>query len=97
MLGTGTCYADTPFHISVTIASISIKKKKKKVLAVLGEGFTALFWSEGCVMPQIIIINDFLNENLYLVSAIQNHAVVAYLLSWNASLASIARLSCLYS
>lgn len=30
MLGTGTCYADTPFHISVTIASISIKKKKKK-------------------------------------------------------------------
>jgi len=48
-------------------------------------------------MPQIIIINDFLNENLYLVSAIQNHAVVAYLLSWNASLASIARLSCLYS
>lgn len=35
MLGTGTCYADTPFHISVTIASISIKKKKKKFLQYL--------------------------------------------------------------
>lgn len=33
---------------------------KSSYLSLLGDYFTTLFWSEGCVMPEVITINAFL-------------------------------------